>query len=93
MSYNGWTNHATWLVNAWTDGDDEIVRISSDIGASMYDRAQALKEYVQETYLEDTDTKAGLVADLLSSALSDVNWRELVEHYEDCGVEEDDDDN
>lgn len=91
MSCNGWTNHATWLVNVWTDGDDEIVRISSDIGVSLYTRASALKEYVQETYLEDIDAKSGLVADLLMSAFQDVNWKELVEHYEDCEVEENDD--
>lgn len=91
MSCNGWTNHATWLVNVWTDGDDEIVRISSDTGTSWYCRAESLKEYVQETYLGDTDTKAGLAADLLSSALYDVNWKELIEHYEDCEVEENDD--
>lgn len=91
MSYNGWTNYATWLVNVWTDGDDEIVRISSDVGVSLYDRAQRLKEYVQETYLEDIDTKTGLVTDLLMSVFQDVNWKELVEHYEDCEVEENDD--
>lgn len=91
MSCNGWTNHATWLVNVWTDGDDEIVRISSDIGVSLYARAQSLKGYVQETYLEDIDAKSGLVTDLLMSAFQDVNWKELVEHYEDCEVEEDDD--
>lgn len=91
MSCNGWTNHATWLVNVWTDGDDEIVRISSDIGVSLYARAQSLKGYVQETYLEDIDAKSGLVADLLMSAFQDVNWKELVEHYEDCEVEENDD--
>lgn len=90
-TYNGWANHATWLVNVWTDGDDEIVRISSDIGVSLYARAQSLKGYVQETYLEDIDAKSGLVADLLMSAFQDVNWKELVEHYEDCEVEENDD--
>lgn len=91
MSCNGWTNHATWLVNVWTDGDDEIIRISSESGISMYERAQALKDYVQETYLEDIDAKAGLVSDLLMSAFQDVNWKELVEHHENCEVEENDD--
>lgn len=94
MSCNGWTNHATWLVNVWTDGDDEIVRICRKSNGYAFLRGEELKEYVETYVLDDDPTSelmSGLGKDLLLSALSDVNWRELVEHYEDCEVEEDDD--
>ena len=77
---NGWKNHATWLINVWTDGDDEIARISQASG-NRYDRTQALKEYVTEYYLERATDKASLMSDLLSSALCDVDWYELADKY------------
>jgi hypothetical protein len=94
MSCNGWTNHATWLVNVWTDGDDEIVRICRKSNGYAFMRGEELKEYVETYVLDDDPTSelmSGLGKDLLLSALSDVNWKELVEHYEYCEVEENDD--
>ena len=93
-TYNGWTNHATWLVNVWTDGDNHIVRICSAKHQDLYDRSKDLKEYITDTYfpsLRGETCNSGLEQDLLQSALSGVNWRELVEHYEDCDTEEDND--
>ena len=94
-TYNGWANHATWLINVWTDGDDEIARICSQRNEGLNSRAEALKDYVT-TYHIDGDTESelmsGLGRDLLLSALSDVNWYELVRHYEDCEVSTEDND-
>ena len=92
QTYNGWANHATWLINVWTDGDDEIYRISQTRNGKLYDRAQELKGYVTETYLESIDSKDNLMAALLSSVLSTVDWYELVGHYEDCEVSTEDND-
>ena len=92
---NGWKNHATWLVSLWTDGDDEIKRICNKRNGYAFMRGEELKEYI-ETYTLDGDTESvlmsGLGRDLMLSALSDVNWRELVEHYEDSEDDEGEDD-
>ena len=92
-TYNGWANHATWLINVWTDGDDEIARICSTVNGKLYDRTQRLKAYITEAYLDNKDAESSLMSDLLSSVLCDVDWYELVRHYEDCeaSTEEDDD--
>jgi len=90
---NGWTNHATWLINVWTDGDDEIARISHPSNGSVYERARALKEYIAECYLNGEDAKSSLTSDIISSALAAVDWYELVQHYEDCEDNTEDEDN
>ena len=91
-TYNGWANHATWLINIWTDGDDEIARISHKDNGPLYDRTQELKVYIGEAYLDGKDAEASLMADLLSSVLCDVDWYELVRHYEDYEVDIEGDD-
>ena len=77
MSYNGWKNHATWLVSLWLDEDgfDE-----SMVPDSRYDAAQTIKEWVDDL-IADQNSTAGLAADLIASALSDVDWYELADKY------------
>ena len=77
MSYNGWKNHATWLVGLWLDEDgfDE-----SMIPDSRYDATQTIKEWVDDL-IADQNSTAGLAADLIASALSDVDWYELADKY------------
>ena len=74
---NGWTNHATWLVSLWLDEDgfDE-----SMVPDSRYDAAQTIKEWVDDL-IADQNSTAGLAADLIASALSDVDWYELADKY------------
>lgn len=75
MAYNGYTNHETWLVNLWMEEDlrkliqsDEMVN-----NRNMYDLV-----YEQVVYAEN---RPSLQQDLIGSALSDVNWRELYDLY------------
>lgn len=96
QTYNGWANHATWLINVWTDGDEEIARISSKRNEGLNSRAETLKDYVTTSHIDgdtESETMWGLGRDLLLSALSEVDWRAIVLHYEDCEVstEENDD--
>ena len=74
---NGWKNHATWLVSLWLDEDgfDE-----SMVPDSRYDAAQTIKEWVDDL-IADQNSTAGLAADLIASALSDVDWYELADKY------------
>lgn len=83
-TYNGWANHATWLVNLWLG---EYNYDHSELsGLSRYDATQALKETVDNILTEYEDAKlSGLAADLINSALSEVDWYELADSYlEDC---------
>jgi len=76
MSYNGWTNYATWRVNLeMIDGLDP-----RDMGwqrLDKYDLADALKDYCHE--ILECDAKEGLALDYARAFISDVNWREISE--------------
>lgn len=77
MSHNGWTNYETWVTNLWIDGDEYVTEIANGSG-EVWARVEALKEYVSENYLGD-DAVASLATDLLNAAMSEVNWREIIE--------------
>lgn len=83
---NGWANHATWLVNLWLG--EYNYNHSELSGLSRYDATQALKEAVDNILTDYENAKlSGLAADLINSALSDVDWYELADSYlEDCEV-------
>ena len=76
MSYNGWSNHETWLVNVWL-GDyfneraDEGELITHEYIMLCVENAMA--EYIDEAY--------GLALDLILSVMSGINYRELAQHY------------
>lgn len=71
MSYNGWTNHETWLVNVWYNPESrEDVLIIRETLESQWD-----------------DMPDGLLKDMCRLAMSDVNWEELLEHFEESEEE------
>lgn len=84
MSYDGWSNYETWLVNLWLSNDQDL-----DRRYQQCQSADAIKDLVDDlVYSGDYGPEpAGFIADLIGSALSDVNWRELYEN-----IEHDDDD-
>ena len=78
--YNGWTNYETWAVNLWIDNDgmDEEVRERVS-GLDEYRAGKAIQEMIEE--LNPLADEASMFSDLLSGALSEVNWQEIAEHY------------
>jgi hypothetical protein len=67
--YNGWTNYATWRVNLeMFDGSDQ------------YWSADSAKEFVEEIIIDSTEE--GVARDYALAFLSDVNWYEIAEHYQ-----------
>lgn len=81
QSYNGWTNHATWLVNLWLANDEyteEGLRM-----AVRYGGHEGLKNYVDELLNESGIASGTMWRDLITSYLSDVDWREIAGHYQD----------
>ena len=68
-TYNGWTNYATWRVNLeMFDGSEQSW--SSD----------SAREFVEEIIIDSTPE--GVARDYALAFISDVNWHEISEHYE-----------
>ena len=91
--YNGWHNYETWVVKLWMDnsqGDQEFFReMTKNIVDTCAVRSAALtlEEYqlidladeLKDHFEENTPETAGVYADLLNAALSEVDWREIAE--------------
>lgn len=78
-TYNGWCNYETWNVNLWLDNEQGSYEEKRDIirrASSKHKAAQALRDYVEETM---PDLGANMWADLLSAAMSEVDWDEIVD--------------
>lgn len=74
MSYNGWSNRATWLVNVWYNPESK-----ADV------------EYAREDLESAVAELGGILQDLID--LSEIDWDELMEHFEDDEEETEDDAN
>ena len=89
MSYNGWKNRETWLVNVWLGNDkfaDEHSRDVANQKIELYERADTLKEFVYLICMGDDreidGQTSGLAVDLLNDAIETVDFRELIQSYE-----------
>lgn len=93
-TYNGWTNYETWAVALWIDNEegsqnywqDEARRTYKVAYATSYATKRemakfALADAMKEEFEQSTPEVTGLWADLLSAALSEVDWHEVADHY------------
>lgn len=70
MSYNGWTNYETWLVNLWLEELFTTTEIKDIKQLAIY-----IEEYLDENNpIKETN---GLYCDLMSASLSVINYREI----------------
>ena len=90
MSYNGWTNYATWRVHLeMIDGIEP-----NEMGWHRMDRhdlADTIKEYVQECLemqVSGNDGGMSLIFAYAMAFLEDVNWREIADHMIETYAEE-----
>jgi len=67
-TYNGWTNYATWRVNL------EVFD-----GTHIWS-ADSAKEFVEEIIY--ATTPEGIARNYALAFISDVNWVEIAEHYQ-----------
>lgn len=92
--YNGWANYETWLVNLHLTNDqytsERIEEITKN-SKSVYDLHESLKDFCEELLVFDGNNL--FLADMLNAALSEVDWRELSEHYWADFKEEEEDEN
>ena len=87
QSYNGWANHATWCVNLWLENDEPYYRYwrraaqdarseaeeTDDLECAVHLLADRMKEEISESAPPVT----GVWADLMASAMADVDWHEI----------------
>lgn len=93
-TYNGWTNYETWCVNLWIDNEEGSYRYWREVAQETWDAAEAddifsreeravydLSERLKSEFEEGApELGASVWSDLMSAALSEVNWREIAEH-------------
>ena len=79
MSYNGWTNYATWRVNLEMF-DGFPYDLTNGTHADAYDLGQGLKEYAEELLEQEIGSAEGLAFSYAMAFLSDVNWTEIAQH-------------
>jgi len=75
MSYNGWSNKETWLVNLW---------IGDSLQAQLEDGLEISAEYIEELVDEiasESINSSGFITDMLNCALGEINYREIASHY------------
>ena len=85
MSYNGWKNKETWLVNLWI-GDS----LTMDQEAGTEITADYIEQLVDEmaSALLDGPDANGFMTDLLNCALGEIDYHELAEHYDEEVIED-----
>jgi hypothetical protein len=88
LTYNGWTNYETWVVNLWLTNDsgsvDYLNEMARDclthLDGDKNDAIWELAKRIEENHDEFKPEANGVFADLLNHALGCVNWREIAQY-------------
>lgn len=77
--YNGWTNYETWNVKLWIDNDEGSQNYWLEAAREADGNARDLADRLKDEHVESMPAVTGVYADLLKSALDEVDWREIAE--------------
>lgn len=88
-TYQGWKNHATWMVALHLSNNEDMYDAVKNIVATYpddYDAAKMLHEYVEDCVFYEIPTPRKnnwgvLLNDMVFSVLEDVDFREIVQSY------------
>ena len=91
--YNGWTNYDTWLCNLWFDNFEFSEMLDMFDGCEDKDDIlrvikNYIKDYVEEYVEESRENASGFINDLISSALGEIDYYDIAEHYVDDVADE-----
>jgi hypothetical protein len=79
MSYNGWTNKETWLLNVWyMDDMPSYFADSQQYEVDPYELEETIR-FITEESEALSQLPSGLLSDFINDAWSEVNWFELSE--------------
>jgi hypothetical protein len=81
MSYNGWKNKETWLVNLWL-GD--WLTCEQEEGQEI--SAEYIESMVQD--MLDNAKLDGFLSDMMNCAIGEIDWHEIASHYQNEEQEE-----
>lgn len=83
--YQGWTNRETWTVNLWLMNDESNYALLCDVLKQKADDQEAA-DLLRDLIADDTndllaakEINATLAGDLLTHALAQVNWLEIIQ--------------
>lgn len=93
--YNGWTNYETWLCNMWFDNFEfsemlDMFDGCEDKGDILNTIEDYIKNYVEEfvEYSLAPGDAHGFIHDMLNSAIQEIDFRDIAEHYVDDVADE-----
>lgn len=76
--YNGWANYETWVVKLWMDNSADSYQYYKDVTSTFKDDAVGLADALKQEFHDGNPiTEANVWADLMNSALSEVDWYEI----------------
>lgn len=86
MTYEGWTNYETWVTKLWLDNSESGQALQKEWLAEAKNQTKdrqtciRLEEIIKE-YIEENSpiTDASIYSDLLTSAISRINFTEIAE--------------
>src|SRR5579859_6347520 len=89
-TYNGWTNYETWNAKLWIDNERSSYEYWRDQSRSIFRRAVAdqyntqserashtLADQLKSEHEDAIPECSGMYADILSAAMSEINWDEI----------------
>lgn len=93
--YNGWNNYETWCVALWIGNDEysynlcekeytqEAIERSADKSSAVDTLAEMLKTYIDNNNPLTLSNSCSVYSDLLTTALSEVDYEEIATNYVD----------